>query len=361
MSLPFILTTAGRNAIVNAQNTGTSPVVIASVGVGTSSWSPTIAATSLNSEVKKITAIGGGATADDIIHVTAEDSSSDSYTCREVGLFLADNTLLAIYSQALPIVQKEAASSTFIAVDLAITGLPAGSITVGPTNFNIPAATETVAGAVQLATGAEVNDGTESGKAITPSALLSRIATSSQIGLVQLATPAESVAGLDDAKAVTPAALASALPSEATFTQDGLLRIATQAEVNQGIIPVPFNAAVVPETLRFSTNVCKAWVNFNGTGTPAARANGSYNVSSITDNGVGEYTINFTAAMANTDYAAVGFAREMSATIGRCFITAAISATKTTGSMRFRCWSIEGTTWSLRDSEEINIIFFAKS
>jgi hypothetical protein len=45
----------------------------------------------------------------------------------------------------------------------------------------------------------------------------------------------------------------------------------------------------------------KAWVNFNGTGTVAIRA--SYNVSSITDNGTGDYTVNFTTAMPNADYA----------------------------------------------------------
>lgn len=47
----------------------------------------------------------------------------------------------------------------------------------------------------------------------------------------------------------------------------------------------------------------KAWVNFNGTGTVAIRASG--NVSSITDNGTGDYTVNFTTAMADTNYAAV--------------------------------------------------------
>lgn len=45
---------------------------------------------------------------------------------------------------------------------------------------------------------------------------------------------------------------------------------------------------------------CRAWVNFNGTGTPAIRASG--NVSSITDNGTGDYTINFTAALPDIDY-----------------------------------------------------------
>ncbi|NBS68902.1 hypothetical protein EBT31_08280 [bacterium] len=47
----------------------------------------------------------------------------------------------------------------------------------------------------------------------------------------------------------------------------------------------------------------RAWVNFNGTGTVAIRASG--NVSSITDNGVGDYTVNFTTAMSDANYSAV--------------------------------------------------------
>jgi len=45
---------------------------------------------------------------------------------------------------------------------------------------------------------------------------------------------------------------------------------------------------------------CRAWVNFNGTGTVAIRASG--NVSSITDNGIGDYTVNFVTAMPDTNY-----------------------------------------------------------
>jgi len=45
---------------------------------------------------------------------------------------------------------------------------------------------------------------------------------------------------------------------------------------------------------------CRAWVNFNGTGTVAIRANG--NVTSITDNGTGDYTVNFTTAMSDANY-----------------------------------------------------------
>jgi hypothetical protein len=49
---------------------------------------------------------------------------------------------------------------------------------------------------------------------------------------------------------------------------------------------------------------CRAWVNFNGTGTPAIRASG--NVSSITDNGTADYTVNFTTAMPDANYSANG-------------------------------------------------------
>jgi len=48
---------------------------------------------------------------------------------------------------------------------------------------------------------------------------------------------------------------------------------------------------------------CRAWVNFNGTGTVAIR--GSGNVTSITDNGVGDYTVNMTNAMPDVNYSSV--------------------------------------------------------
>lgn len=52
---------------------------------------------------------------------------------------------------------------------------------------------------------------------------------------------------------------------------------------------------------------CRAWVNFNGTGTVAIRASG--NVSSITDNGTGDYTVNFTAALTDANYSVVAMSR----------------------------------------------------
>jgi hypothetical protein len=52
--------------------------------------------------------------------------------------------------------------------------------------------------------------------------------------------------------------------------------------------------------------MCRAWVNFNGTGTVAIRASG--NVSSITDRGTGAYTINFTNNMPDANYSVCGTA-----------------------------------------------------
>jgi len=62
------------------------------------------------------------------------------------------------------------------------------------------------------------------------------------------------------------------------------------------------NGVTFPDSTSMQTGqqACKAWVNFNGTGTVAIRA--AYNVSSITDNGTGDYTVNFTTAMVDTGY-----------------------------------------------------------
>ena len=67
-------------------------------------------------------------------------------------------------------------------------------------------------------------------------------------------------------------------------------------------LSTPSNATVPVDTVVNGT--AKAWVNFNGTGTVAIRR--AFNVSSITDNGTGNYTVNFTTAMPDTNYCFVG-------------------------------------------------------
>ena len=62
-----------------------------------------------------------------------------------------------------------------------------------------------------------------------------------------------------------------------------------------GSVSVPVNTVV--------NGSAKAWVSFNGTSTVAIRT--SFNVSSITDNGTGDYTVNYTTAFANANYTAI--------------------------------------------------------
>jgi hypothetical protein len=76
----------------------------------------------------------------------------------------------------------------------------------------------------------------------------------------------------------------------------------------------------------------KAWVNFNGTGTVAIRQSG--NVSSITDNGTGDYTLNFTNAMANGTYSGVMTASETTGTVMTTAIPALVSTPFLAGSLR---------------------------
>ena len=75
---------------------------------------------------------------------------------------------------------------------------------------------------------------------------------------------------------------------------------------------------------------CRAWVNFNGTGTVAIRASG--NVTSITDNGTGNYTVNFTTAMPDAKYATSATCIDYS--FGSVICIQSVSSNYTTSAVR---------------------------
>lgn len=123
--------------------------------------------------------------------------------------------------------------------------------------------------------------------------------------------------------------------SISTITEDGsgnaAYELSTGAGINNGFVlssgnastPISFRigattrAQVTPTGLSVNGDLsfnsgygsaapafgCRAWVNFNGTGTPSIRASG--NVSSITDNGPGDHTVNLAAAMPDANYTVV--------------------------------------------------------
>ena len=96
---------------------------------------------------------------------------------------------------------------------------------------------------------------------------------------------------------------------------------------------------------------CRAWVNFNGTGTVAIRASG--NVSSITDNGAGDYTVNFTTAMPDANYAVVGTAGDTSGST--CLFQAPFNTALTTGAAQV---VVANSLFTLTDRPVMQVAIF---
>jgi hypothetical protein len=97
---------------------------------------------------------------------------------------------------------------------------------------------------------------------------------------------------------------------------------------------------------------CRAWVNFNGTGTVAIRASG--NVSSITDNGTGDYTVNFTTAMPDANYCFTAVGGLKAETFGMPLQSNAANS-RVAGSLRFCTASPADTN---QDATWVNATFF---
>jgi hypothetical protein len=101
------------------------------------------------------------------------------------------------------------------------------------------------------------------------------------------------------------------------------------------------------------TYACRAWVNFNGTGTVAIRASG--NVSSITDNGVGDYTVNFATAMLDANYAFTCTAEQASTGGAGAWMTVVnYSGSRTTTALRIATLNVS----TYADSPTVSVAIF---
>ena len=96
------------------------------------------------------------------------------------------------------------------------------TVDAGPVGSDIPSATDTVKGIVELATDTETIAGTSTVVAVTPFSLAARTATDTRQGLIELATAAEVATGTDTTRAVTPAgAKATYQPLDSDLTAIG--------------------------------------------------------------------------------------------------------------------------------------------
>jgi len=87
---------------------------------------------------------------------------------------------------------------------------------------------------------------------------------------------------------------------------------------------------------------CRAWVNFVGTGTVSINASG--NVSSITDNGTGDYLVNFTTAMPDDDYATQATSKSTGSGTG--YLAILKNATQTTSAVNILTIDVAGGTYN---------------
>lgn len=122
------------------------------------------------------------------------------------------------------------------------------------------------------------------------------------------------------------------------------------------------NKAIDPLGIREAFNAtgsapvyaCRAWVNFNGTGTVAIRASG--NVSSITDNGTGDYTVNFSTAMPDANYCATFGAIAQGTT--NAFTTIRQGVAPTTSALRVATMGGASGSLNYEDNSYVNVCVF---
>ena len=170
-ALPIIITTAGLTALVNAQNTGASNVVIASLGVSPTQIAASAALAAIPGEVKRIAGVAGQVVADDQIYISAADQTEDTYTVRTIGLYLNTGVLFGVYSQAAPLLEKAAPAMAVLEAAIKLSAPQANAITFEGGGWLNPQASETVQGVVKLAPLDEAVLGADHSKAVTPKGL----------------------------------------------------------------------------------------------------------------------------------------------------------------------------------------------
>lgn len=121
----------------------------------------------------------------------------------------------------------------------------------------------------------------------------------------------------------------------ATETTAGLVELATQAEAEAGssdtVAMTPLKTAQAIAAL-----AVKARINFDGTSGSIGSGRDSYNVSSVTDNGTGDFTINFSTAMPSVNYTAIASAGNSAVSFNRLAtiynpLTTSVSVTGSAG------------------------------
>jgi hypothetical protein len=203
-----------------------------------------------------------------------------------------------------------------------------------------------------------------SGETVTPAKLNSAAAPTVVVANDEITTAKILDGNVTAAKIadsnVTAAKLASNAVETAKIADDAVTNAKLSLAANDGEIKKAINADNAAPIY-----ACRAWVNFDGTRNESdtgASANGanvkiraSGNVSSVLKNGTGDYTINFTAAMPDANYAdAIGGRRSPTGSVSQALKTEA--STKTTSTFRILTGTTTGNAFG--DHEEVSVAIF---
>lgn len=276
-ALKLTMTTAGLGRFTAAQASDDIDLTIARVGLTATSFVAAPTLTALPDEFKRLSTVSGSVEAQNIVHMTVTDDDAVTYTVTGFGLFLADGTLFAVYSQAAPIVEKSVGSMVALAIDIAFPVASVENITFGSTNFLNPPGTEARKGVVELATLDEANAG-DTTRVTTGAVVKAMIAsamdavsqalagitartifgsglvkgggdmTTNRTLTVDAASGAEVRAGTRGDVAITPAGLAALAES---FGTTGEFQMLPGVYVKIGYLPGPFGEGAVP--INFTT------------------------------------------------------------------------------------------------------------
>ena len=106
-----------------------------------------------------------------------------------------------------------------------------------------------------------------------------------------------------------------------------------------------------------ATRIAKAWANID---MAAASILGSYNVSSITDNATGDFTVTYSTAMSDSNYCWAGGAGAEDSTSDNVFAVRSLNpdGNKTTTTIRIGCMLGTGSAVDKRDYNDVNVMVF---
>lgn len=186
----FVITTVGRNALINAAKTGTNTLQLTHIAFGSRGYKADASATALKNEFKRVQVRASSKVGDGFISVNAIENSSDSYSVYEIGIFatLDDETdpiLFALYADTSPILEKTSAGEAAVDFDLFIgSDAEGGLVDYGDPQFNVSTATTTHEGVVRFATVDEATSGSSTTAVLSPATLNKALSDTSDTNVV---------------------------------------------------------------------------------------------------------------------------------------------------------------------------------